>query len=92
MEVFANSSQTTDHLQRAIDMVGLARLAKALGVTYQAVRKWQAAGRLPRTEWTGETRYADRIEQATSGAVTRADLLTPWPISNKGAAPLRDAA
>lgn len=79
MEVFANSAQATDHLQRAIDMVGLARLAKELGITYQAVRKWQAAGRLPRTEWTGETRYAERIETVTQQRVTRSQLLAACP-------------
>lgn len=79
-------------LARAIDAVGLVRLARSVGVSYQAVRKWQVAGRLPRTEWTGETSYAESIERATSGAVTRDELLTPWPAQDKRPAPMRDAA
>lgn len=62
-------------LSESIRIVGLSKLARELGVTYQAIRKWEAAGRLPRTEWTGETRYADRIVELTAGGVTREQLL-----------------
>lgn len=67
-------------LQRAIDQIGLQPLAKELGVTYVAIRKWQAVGRLPRTEWTGETDYAERIARLMDGSVTKKQLLAPWPI------------
>jgi DNA-binding transcriptional regulator YdaS (Cro superfamily) len=71
---------TTEHpLEVAIGLVGLSLLARALGVTHQAIRKWQAAGRMPRTEWTGETAYCPAIEALTEGKVTRAMLLAPWP-------------
>lgn len=66
-------------LQVAIDQVGLTQLAKACGVSHQAVRKWQRQGRLPRTEWTGETAYAAAIEQATAGEVKRDVLMAKWP-------------
>ncbi|MBR8435236.1 hypothetical protein KDW37_31245 [Burkholderia cenocepacia] len=46
-------------------------------VTYQAVKKWAAKGRLPRTEWTGETDYSSAIEKITGKFVTRASLLQP---------------
>lgn len=69
----------TNPLTKAIDLVGLAALARGLDVTYPAIRKWEARGRLPRTEWTGETDYSGRIEVLTGGAVTRADLLAKWP-------------
>lgn len=45
-------------------------------VSYQAVKKWEAKGRLPRTEWTGETNYAAAIELITDGAVAKTQLLT----------------
>lgn len=64
-------------ITKAIEIVGLQKLARSLGVTYQAIRKWEAKGRLPRTEWTGETDYAAQIEQATEGKVPKALLLAP---------------
>lgn len=62
-------------LTRAIALVGLTRIARDCGVSHQAVRKWERAGRLPRTEWTGETNYASRIQLLAGGEVTREQLL-----------------
>jgi len=73
-------------LQAAIDRVGLTQLAKACGVSHQAVRKWQRQGRLPRTEWTGETAYAAAIEQAAAGAVKREQLMAKWGAATQEAA------
>jgi DNA-binding transcriptional regulator YdaS (Cro superfamily) len=71
---------TTLHpIEEAVAHVGLAPLARALAVSTQAVRKWQTVGRMPRTEWTGETAYCAAIEALTEGKVTRAMLLAPWP-------------
>lgn len=63
-------------ISSAIQIVGLVNLANKLSVSYQAIRKWEVAGRLPRTEWTGETDYASKIEIACDGKVTKAELLT----------------
>lgn len=62
-------------ISKAIDLTSLTQLARACGVTYQSVKRWEAKGYLPRTDWTGETDYARRIEEATKGAVTRDQLL-----------------
>ncbi len=62
-------------ISQAIELTSLTRLAKACGVTYQSVKRWEAKGRVPRTDWTGETDYASRIEEATGGRITRAQLL-----------------
>ena len=51
-------------LTAAIELLGLSALAMHCDVTYQAVRKWEKKGRLPRTEYTGETDYAARIAAA----------------------------
>lgn len=60
-------------------------IAKACGVSYQAVRKWEAAGRLPQSEHTGATQYAQKIaalpETVVGKGVTRKGLLD-W--STKG--------
>lgn len=66
-------------ISEAISIVGLAQLARVCGVTYQAVRKWEGNGHLPRTEWTGETSHAEAIERATGGEVSRTALLAMLP-------------
>lgn len=74
--------QPMNPIQHAITLVGgpvaLTReLNKRIGkpVTYQAVLKWARQGRLPRTEWTGETRYAKAISAATGGQIKVRELL-----------------
>lgn len=64
----------TSPLSTAIALVGLGALARALNVTHQAVRKWERTG-LPRTEWTGETSYAECIERLTHGKVKKSALM-----------------
>lgn len=61
-------------LVTAIKLIGLQPLASGCGVTYQALRKWQRQG-LPRSEWSGETTYAETIERMTEGRITKAALL-----------------
>ena len=56
-----------DKLNRYIDEVGVGAFARRVGVSYQAVRKWQAKGRVP------PSRALD-IERATAGYVSRADV------------------
>lgn len=76
-------------ITKAIEVVGLGKLAGVCGVTYQAIRKWERAGRLPRTEWTGETNYARKIAAAVTEAGTpmsRDDLLVVAPAPERAAA------
>ena len=65
-----------DQLSNAINEAGGPRVVgAACGITYQAVLKWIEKGRLPRTEWTGETNYARIIERLTKGKFKRKQLL-----------------
>lgn len=71
-------SSVGDPVERVIEIVGLSRLATALRVSPQAIRKWQKAGRLPRTEWTGETSYAATMAGLADGKVTEGELKGRW--------------
>lgn len=51
-------------LKKAIDDAGGAfAVSVACGKTTRAVYKWLASGCLPRTEYTGETNYAEKIAE-----------------------------
>jgi hypothetical protein len=63
-------------LQKAIAELGPYRAARICGVRGPSVYKWLANRRLPRTEWTGETHYAEAIVAALAGKYSRDDLLT----------------
>lgn len=75
-------------ISKAISIVGLAQLARDCNVTYQALRKWERNGFLPRTEWTGETHYAAVIETATGGEISRAALLALLPSRKANSQPV----
>lgn len=65
-------------VQHAIDEIGLTKVANACEVTPAAVHRWKTRNRLPRTEWTGETAYAERIA-ALHGGVSAEELLQITP-------------
>lgn len=62
-------------ISKAIEIVGLCKLAQVCGVKHQSIYRWVKKGALPRTDWTGETDYARCIETATKGQITRDQLL-----------------
>ncbi|MCB1776533.1 MAG: hypothetical protein KDI50_03765 [Candidatus Competibacteraceae bacterium] len=68
------------HLERAYHLCGGPfALSKICGVSNTSAHRWKTKGHLPRTEWTGETHYAEKIEEATQGAVTKEQLLSCRP-------------
>lgn len=72
--------KSRDALNSAVKLVGLRPLAASVGRTYQAVQQWVGNGRLPRTDYSGETDYAGVIAAACRDAdpeskITREALL-----------------
>jgi len=58
-------------LRAAIAAVGGPALAAGIcGLTARGIYKWLARGVLPRTEYTGETHYAELLAAASNGAFT----------------------
>ncbi len=43
---------------------GIGAAAKVCNRSYQALNKWRQAGCLPRTDYTGETKYAELLAAA----------------------------
>ncbi|WP_088706301.1 hypothetical protein [Noviherbaspirillum denitrificans] len=65
-------------IKKAAEVLGVPVLASICSVSPVAVYKWLKKGRLPRTEWTGETNYAALIAEASKGTefeCTREQLL-----------------
>lgn len=60
--------RTAPSLEQVIEAAGGPHAAaKALGITPQALHKWRARGCLPRTDFTGQTRYAEVLAAASDG-------------------------
>ena len=60
--------KTPNALELAIvEAGGQVAVTKACGVSPQAVNRWVANGRLPRTEYSGETQYAQIISDLAGG-------------------------
>lgn len=55
---------------------GTGKAARACGVSPRAINKWISGGRLPRTEYSGETRHAERLAEASGGSFSAAWLLS----------------
>ncbi len=45
---------------------GIGAAAKVCNRSYQALNKWRQAGCLPRTDYTGETNYAELLATAAT--------------------------
>lgn len=63
------------NLDEIIKQVRVPVVAKACGVTPRAVYKWISNGHLPRTEYTGETKYAAKIASISAGKFTARNIL-----------------
>jgi len=73
-------------LKQAIKKAGgPTKAAEVCGISPRAVYKWLSSGCLPRTEYTGETRYAHQLANASEGAFSAEWLLAE-------ASPSRSAA
>lgn len=76
-------------LKKSIDDAGgVLAVALACGKSPRAVYKWLTADCLPRTEYTGETRYAERI--AALAAANGKPFKPSWLLSE--AHPKKSAA
>ena len=65
-------------LKETITSIGARQVASKCEVSIRAVYKWCEKGVLPRTDFTGETRYAEIISElslSTDSSVTKEQLL-----------------
>ncbi len=62
-------------MKKAFKLIGKTALAKHLGVRYQSIDQWIVAGKMPLSEYSGDTMYSTTIQRVTKGKVTVTDLL-----------------
>lgn len=67
---------------------GIGAAAKVCKRSYQALNKWRQAGCLPRTDYTGETKYAELLANAAkhNGSAFQAAWLLSASAPQKAAA------
>ena len=63
-------------LEDVIKTVRVSVVADVCGVSQRAIYKWMDNGKLPRTEYTGETNYAEKIALASNGLFSADAILT----------------
>ena len=63
-------------LEDVIKTVRVSVVADVCGVSQRAIYKWMDNGKLPRTEYTGETNYAEKIAHASNGLYSADPILT----------------
>lgn len=59
----------------ALKEIGVLLVASCCGRTPRAIYKWISKGSLPRTDFCGETDYANKIAKASKGKYTAKYLL-----------------
>lgn len=64
----------TTTLSDVLKSVRVSVVAEACGLTPKAIYKWIERGTLPRTEFTGETNYAERISRSSGGKYSAAEI------------------
>ena len=65
--------KTLDKIRKILG--SYAAIGAVCGISGRAVKKWHAAGHPPRTEYTGETNYAEAILKAIDYVITKPPLL-----------------
>lgn len=63
-------------LKEAIKSIGAQKVSDKCQVSVRAVYKWSERGVLPRTDYTGETNYAEIIANLSEGKHTKEELLS----------------
>ena len=63
-------------LEDVIKTVRVSVVSDVCGVSQRAIYKWINNGKLPRTEYTGETNYAEKIALASNGLFSADAILT----------------
>lgn len=62
-------------LGQIIKQIRVPVVAQACELTPRAIYKWIRSGSLPRTDYTGETKYAEKIATASEGQFTADQIL-----------------
>ncbi|MDU6908922.1 MAG: hypothetical protein E6397_02145 [Haemophilus parainfluenzae] len=63
-----------ESLKHIIDFLGAAKVAGLCGISVRAVYKWRTSNSLPRTEYTGETKYSEILSQALENVISAEEI------------------
>jgi hypothetical protein len=64
-------------IAKAIEIIGINKLASLCGITRQGILRWKANGHVPSSDFLWKTNYCDIIERETNHEITREELLNP---------------
>lgn len=55
-------------------IIGTAKIAEACGISQRGVYRWLESGGLPRTCYTGESNYHEKISELSGGNLTPSEV------------------
>jgi len=62
-------------LTEIIDEISVFKVSQLCGVSERAIYKWRKANVLPRTDYTGETHYAEALSKELNGKLSVEKIL-----------------
>ncbi len=74
---------TTKAIDIAIQRHGIEKVSKLMNISVSSIRKWKRDGRLPRTEFTGESDYASILRCLTGISHAKILLSSKYRWANK---------
>ena len=73
-----------NYIEKLVQNVGVVTVKKATGVDARAIRRWVENGKMPRTEYSGETCYTEAILKIPNCCVTFSQLMPiPKPLKKR---------
>ena len=71
---------TKQAMKKAIKIIGIMNMARGLGISHQRIYQIRDSNKMPRTEFSCESKHSLKIQELTNNKVTVKQLLGHVPV------------